>query len=783
MNKNAVAIEQAAVIPYAARIAGLALGYFLAAKVSLAFAIPPGYATAVWLPSGISVAAIILWGMRCWPGLWLGSALANYSINLALPAALGMATGNTLEALCAGGLAAELVSRGGFRHPQSVFLFAAIAAGASGLAASAGAAALYLSGAIPADAFTANWYTWWQGDTTGILVVAPCVLAWAAGASRPHDPVRRREIIAFAALFGAALLAVFARAPADLATLAIAFLTFPFFAWAACRYSERAITSSVLAAAALAVGCTANGLGPFAAGSLNESLLALQAFTSTAALVALALGTFTREGNLALRKLRISNDALDKVVRGQDAALDAREQEVDRLQALAHVGFWTWDARSDRVTWSDELCRIYGLAPGSFEGSFEHYLAHVDERDRTRIRALLHGALFERRPWEAIERILRADGAQLTLHSFCFCPSRRGGQPARLRGFCVDVSERVRLEQVQAAQHEIGLLLAHGPQDEGAVSSVLRILCEKMDWATAHYWTGDADAGLRLVATHGGDRALPAGSALAARAWREQHALYEPSTGLEGAARCSTFAFPVGAAGEAVGVITLHDGPRAEAEAELLEMGGAAGALVGEHLIRRRTEERLRALSRGLLDAQDFERRQVARELRESIARPLAAAHADLGLAQLEAPLQAARELIAQLRPASLDDYGLHAALRAYAVRFARRTGIAVDVAGGEAAIDLEPRLETTLFQIARDALENVARHSCARHARVELEVGAAVLLSIRDDGDGFDSHAALPPGRRRLTQMRERAEAAGGRLHVESSPGGGTRVSVRLRR
>lgn len=778
----------AAPAAYPARMAGLALGYFLAAKASLAFAIPPGYATAVWLPSGVAVAAVILWGVRCWPGVWLGAALANFSIGLSLPVALAMASGNTLEALCAGGLAAGLLGRGAaFRRPEAVFQFAALAASASTIAASAGAGALYLTGEIADEAFAAHWYTWWQGDTTGILVVAPCLLAWAGAASASAASTRRREMAGFATLLIAALLVVFARETTDRATLATAFLTFPFFAWAACRFDERAIASSVLAAAAFAVACTANGRGPFAGGTLNESLLALQAFTSTAALVALALGAFTREREVVLRGLRASNDALDEAVRVQGLALGAREQEADRLQALAHVGQWSWDAGSDRLTWSDELCRIHGVAPGSFEGGFDASLARVDERDRERMRSLLHSALFEHRPWEAIERIHRADGSPRTLHSFCDCPAQRHGQPARLRGFCVDISERVRLEQAQSAQHEIGLLLALAPGPDAAVRKVLRILCEKLDWETARYWSvNETGPGLRRVASHRLDGALdgpPADARLAARAWREQRPVLQHEPRADAPGRSTAFAFPVVAGGEALGAIELLGGPRAEPESELLEMSTGAGALLGGYLSCRRTMQRLRTLSQRLLDSQDFERGQVAAELRDGIARPLAAALADLRSARLEAPLAAARELIAQLRPAALDDYGLHAALCAHAARFTRRTGIAVTVVGGEDATDLDARLESALFQIARDALDNVARHSRARHAVVELDVGASVLLSIGDDGQGFDGRAPLPSAGRGFTLMRERAGAAGGRLRIESSPGGGTRVSVRLRK
>src|SRR3970282_60828 len=103
----AVALRLAA-FPHAARLAILALAYFAAAKASLVFAIPPGYATAGWLPPGVAGAGVVLWGRGCWPGLWLGAALANFSVNLSIPTALGIATGNTLEALCAGWVSASL---------------------------------------------------------------------------------------------------------------------------------------------------------------------------------------------------------------------------------------------------------------------------------------------------------------------------------------------------------------------------------------------------------------------------------------------------------------------------------------------------------------------------------------------------------------------------------------------------------------------------------------------------------------------------------------------------
>jgi signal transduction histidine kinase len=219
-------------------------------------------------------------------------------------------------------------------------------------------------------------------------------------------------------------------------------------------------------------------------------------------------------------------------------------------------------------------------------------------------------------------------------------------------------------------------------------------------------------------------------------------------------------------------------------------MATATGALLGEFSGRRRAQEHLREaetrraeLARRLLDAQDAERRAVAAALRDGIAQPLAAAHADLGLARLEAPLAAARELGARLRPASLGDYGLLDALRAHAARFGRRTGIAVAVTGAGHGVEIAPQLQSALFEIARDALDGVARHASPRSASVRLAVrGGAALLSIRGAGPGMGLQAAAAAADRDLARVGERAAAIGARLRMASRPGQGMVVSVRVR-
>ena len=146
---------------YLAKAGALAVCYVVAAKASLLLAIPPGYATAVWPPSGIALAALLLYGTRVWPGVWLGALLANFAINQSLGLAAAIATGNALEALLAAWLVQRFLDMGReFPRVESVFRFALIAAISNSVATTSNVASLYLSGRIVPGELLGNWYTW-----------------------------------------------------------------------------------------------------------------------------------------------------------------------------------------------------------------------------------------------------------------------------------------------------------------------------------------------------------------------------------------------------------------------------------------------------------------------------------------------------------------------------------------------------------------------------------------------------------------------------------------------
>jgi PAS domain S-box-containing protein len=217
-------------------------------------------------------------------------------------------------------------------------------------------------------------------------------------------------------------------------------------------------------------------------------------------------------------------------------------------------------------------------------------------------------------------------------------------------------------------------------------------------------------------------------------------------------------------------------------------------------------EAALRALTRRLVQAEEAERRRIARELHDRVGQNLSALNINLdillgrlaegelrrrledSLKLVDATLQSIENVMADLRPALLDEYGLAAAIEWYGREYAERTGIQVevtavqaDVAAAQGAAGLPGDASVALFRIAQEALNNAAKHSAAKRITVELEErGGELVLSISDDGKGFDP-ANAPRGRWGMTTMRERAEAAGGRLTVDSVPGKGTTVRATL--
>jgi PAS domain S-box-containing protein len=360
----------------------------------------------------------------------------------------------------------------------------------------------------------------------------------------------------------------------------------------------------------------------------------------------------------------VASDITDR--RLTEQALREQRTLLAEAQKIAGLGSWEWDPDSGRVSWSEELYRIFGVTQQDMVPSFENYLERLHPEDRQQSGAMVARALIDNRPFSMLERVVRPGGEVRYVRSQGDVVRNERGKPIKVLVACLDITDQRHSESA----------LRQAAQD-------------------------------------------------------------------------------------------LH------------------------------------GLTRRLVQAEEVERRRLARELHDRVGQSLSALNINLDLISrdsqalspalrqrledslglVDGTLQSIEGVMADLRPPLLDEYGLAAALGWHSDEFSRRTGVQVTVTdrtpdAGKAA---RPEAAVALFRIAQEALNNVLKHAQAKSVRIDVSAtDEELVLDVHDDGRGFDPRAARR-GRWGMTTMRERAEAAGGQLHVDATPGQGTRIHARV--
>jgi len=308
---------------YAVAIAALAIVYVVAARAGLMMDAVAGFATLVWPPSGLALAALLILGPRLWPGVFAGAFVANLLTGAPVVVALGIGLGNTLEAVLA---VYALRQIPGFevsleRVVDVVGLILLAAALCTMVSATIGVLSLHLGGIVSAAQLGETWRAWWLGDMIAVLLVAPVLLVWASGPRRLGDQKRRAEAVALGIAVVAASLLIFggqAGLPTATGKYAQAYLFFPLLIWAALRFGQRGAVTAAFVVSVIAVWGTALGHGPFVRPALHQSLIALQAFMGVASATFLVLGASIAERRRAEREVKLAR---------------ARAEEANRVKA------------------------------------------------------------------------------------------------------------------------------------------------------------------------------------------------------------------------------------------------------------------------------------------------------------------------------------------------------------------------------------------------------------------------------------------------------------------
>lgn len=401
-----------------AKNALLALAYIATGWLGLRIPSIGDHITLVWLPSGVAIAALILWGERRWPGVYLGAFLVNLAIGSTWQLAAAIAIGNTLAPV----VTANVLKRRGFNchfeQRQDVWLFIGIVTAGMTLSASGGVFSLWAGGILPGAAVISAWVTWWMGDTVGALVAAPLALAVSKGQFMRLLQTRREWLLWCTAAALVCWLAFIHDFPQSGYPQALAFLTLPLLAWGALRFSVIGAVFASFSFSIFAAWGTALGHGSFAVSDTHISLFMLWSYMAVTVLTALLITALQAEKNVAQQNLR-END-----------------EKLRNLFALSPLGIALTDMQGHYIEFNESFQKICGypaeelkqldywqLTPRKYEqeearqldelqknGRYGPYEKEYRQKDGTLVPLTLNGVLVTGRDgsryiWSIVEDI------------------------------------------------------------------------------------------------------------------------------------------------------------------------------------------------------------------------------------------------------------------------------------------------------------------------------------------------------------------------------------------
>jgi signal transduction histidine kinase len=505
----------------------------------------------------------------------------------------------------------------------------------------------------------------------------------------------------------------------------------------------------------------------------------------------------------------------------QDAAearLRAAHERLEGAQRLAGLGSWSWDARANAWTWSEQLFRMAGLDPEAGEPDWEPWLATVAPEHRDEVREAFRDAVHDR-PFDVLFRQRRPDAGQRIVRSRGAALRDADGALTGIEGFAQDVTELQRAEDHQRAVAALGQAALGGlplPElmerateivaatlelDHVSVFEVVPdgdrlMLRAGLGWPPEQIGTREAEVGRD---SHAGFTLL-AGEPVVVEDWALEQRFRQPPVLADAGVRSGACVI-VGDPARPYGALAAHSVHPGAVGPEHVAFLRAVANVLDSAVARLRAEEEIaeQAAARGrlvaqALDAEDRTRRQISELLYAGPLQDLLAL--DEELLRLEAPgehlgraragvtraIGALRELMVDLHPVLPEVAGLESALGAVADQQARHGSFAYELSIDPEAGGLRDDL---VIALARELLTNAAKHADASRVRVSVRrTAGAIFLEVADDGAGIPDGrlcTALREGHIGLASSIQRVEAVGGTLTLSPTPGGGTAAAIHL--
>jgi PAS domain S-box-containing protein len=426
---------------YALWALGVGASYVVLGKLGISLSVAHGVITPVWAPTGIAIAALLVFGRSLWPAVYVAGFLTNVTSGASPLLAAAIALGNTGEAV----VAASLLRKARFRlelgRVRDVLLLVGLAGGIATLvSATNGVAVLWIAGA-DRTSVGSDWLLWWFGDAVGAMMVTPfLLLAFVHRRTRPTS-WRLLEAAALVIALGLASGVVFLGGAWH-----YPYLLVPVLLWAALRFHQLGAAAASFLVGAIATWGTVVGTVPIDVGTETARVQIIQALVGVLAVSMLVLGATLEEREAARR------------------SVEQLASTLVEAQALAHIGSWEWDLRNDSLRWSDELYRIYGIPQGTAIAA-EVWLERIQPEDRQVVEEVTRQASADGKPFRLEYRIVMEDGQTRMIQSRGRALMGEMAGPERLLGTAQDVTEQRQAEMLRAdilaiVSHELRTPLA-----------------------------------------------------------------------------------------------------------------------------------------------------------------------------------------------------------------------------------------------------------------------------------------------------------------------------------
>ena len=470
-------------------------------------------------------------------------------------------------------------------------------------------------------------------------------------------------------------------------------------------------------------------------------------------------------------------------------ALRENEERLRIATQTGKVGVWDWNILTGHVAWTESVYQMHGIPKGAFDGSVESFASLVHEEDREYVNSSIQTALSGESPYEVEFRVAKPDGGINWLFTNAIV-MRDGDRPYRMIGATVDITERKIAEQ-----EYVNLAAIVDSSGDAIIGIDLEGMITSWNGGAERLfgYTKDEALGRNVTMIIPEDR-IDEEDRILARVRRGEYT-------------------------EHYETIRRHkDGTLLDLSLTVSPVTDANGKIIGasknarDITERRRTEAAMRdrEIMHRLVEAQEGERHRIARDLHDHLGQQLTALRLKLESIkskvtennELAAELDETRKYAAridldvnylawELRPTELDQLGLKDALASFVREWSTTYGITAEFHASTTNNGrLHPEIETNLYRILQEALNNILKHADARSVNVILEQRSdRIVLIIEDDGRGFLSDTDSTNGSKGkglgMIGMRERTALLGGTLEVESRPGGGgttlyARVPVR---